>query len=84
MLEEEPYFWRAKTHIYELAAGSRHVRLPIDTVPERNILVFEHLDTKRLVEVEQDLSLSQVKRILHCTLQGIADLHARKLWKGGN
>lgn len=83
MLEEDPYTWEAEKDAYDLAAGSRHVRLPIDAVPERKILVFENLDTKPLPEVEQDLSLAQIKHILHCTLQGIADLHERNIFYGG-
>lgn len=69
--------------MYDLATGSRYVRLPIDVVPERHIFVFEYLDSHLLNVVQQDLSLPQVKRILHCTLQGIADLHARRILHNG-
>lgn len=83
MLKEIPQDWRARTEIYKIAADCPHVRLPIDAVPEKHILVFEYLDKHLLDLVQENIPLTHIKRILYDTLRGIASLHARGILHNG-
>lgn len=51
------------------------VRLPVDTIPDRPILVYEYLDQDLLNLVQGQVSVRARKQILKAILEGIADLH---------
>ncbi|EUC45298.1 hypothetical protein COCMIDRAFT_5499 [Bipolaris oryzae ATCC 44560] len=55
------------------------VRLPVDTIPDRPILVYEYLDQDLLNLVQSQVSMQARKEILKAILQGIADLHDRDI-----
>ncbi|EUC38679.1 hypothetical protein COCCADRAFT_682 [Bipolaris zeicola 26-R-13] len=55
------------------------VRLPVDTIPDRPILVYEYLDKDLINQVQGQASLRARKEILKAILEGIADLHDRDI-----
>ncbi|KAF5850128.1 hypothetical protein GGP41_002412 [Bipolaris sorokiniana] len=55
------------------------VQLPVDTIPDRPILVCEYLDEDLLRLVRGQVSVRARKEILKAILQGIADLHDRDI-----
>jgi phage terminase Nu1 subunit (DNA packaging protein) len=83
VLKEILQDWRAQNDIYSITAECRHIRLPIDAVPDRHILIFEYLEKHELDLVKEDIPLTFIKRILHHTLQEIAGLHARGVSHNG-
>lgn len=83
VLKEIPQDRNVRTEIYRIAAGCPHVRLPIDAVPEKHMLVFEYLEKHLLDLAQENIPLTLVKRILYDTLRGIASLHARGISHNG-
>ncbi|KAF1347260.1 kinase-like protein [Lizonia empirigonia] len=56
---------------------TRHIRLPLDTIPDQRIFVYEYLDDDFLSLVRNQIPVRARKEILNATLQGIADMHDR-------
>ncbi|KAF1362380.1 kinase-like protein [Lizonia empirigonia] len=53
------------------------IRLPLDTIPDQRIFVYEYLDDDFLSLVRNQIPVRARKEILNATLQGIADMHDR-------
>ncbi|WPH00773.1 Hypothetical protein R9X50_00360300 [Acrodontium crateriforme] len=75
VLKEIPQDWATRNDVYHRAADCHHIRLPIDTVPEKRMLVFKYSNEELLSLVQKDLPRALVKRILKSTFHGIAALH---------
>lgn len=58
-----------------LDGNASHVRLAVDTIPNKSMFVFEHFTDHLLNLVQKDLPLVVIKRILKNALTGIAELH---------
>ncbi|GAB1739782.1 hypothetical protein NU219Hw_g4719t1 [Hortaea werneckii] len=64
----------------QLQYGSpNRLRLPIDTIPQQRIFVYEHLESDFLNLLRQRPSLDARRRILRTSLEAIADLHKRDI-----
>ena len=51
------------------------IRLPLDTIPDQRIFVYEYLNDDILSLVRNQIPMRARKEILKATLQGIADMH---------
>ena len=60
---------------HRLRGNASHVRLAVDTIPDKSMFVFEHLTGHLLNLAQKDLSLAAIKRILKDALTGLAELH---------
>ncbi|KAJ6179650.1 hypothetical protein N7519_010111 [Penicillium mononematosum] len=58
-----------------LRGNASHVRLAIDTIPNKSMFVFEHFTDHLLTLVQKDLPLMVIKRVLRDALAGLAELH---------
>lgn len=58
---------------------SPHLRVCQDTIPERNIFVFDYMKDEYLSMASMDLPLPLTKRILKDVLRGLAELHSRRV-----
>jgi hypothetical protein len=54
---------------------SRRVRLPLDTILDQRIFVYEYLDNTVLSLVRNQITLRAWKVFLKAALQGLADWH---------
>ncbi|EXJ80684.1 CMGC protein kinase [Capronia epimyces CBS 606.96] len=54
-----------------------HIRLPLDTIPDQRIFVYQYLDDDFLSLVKKKIPMKARKKILQASLQGIAELHDR-------
>jgi serine/threonine protein kinase len=78
--------WNARLEIYKrIGSSSPFVRDLVDTVPERKLLIFDHLQTNllQLAAQEQKVPQSIMRYILKCTLCGIAALHEKDIIHNG-
>ncbi|RMY59964.1 hypothetical protein D0863_11758, partial [Hortaea werneckii] len=65
----------------QLQHGSnKRLRLPIDTIPQRRIFIYEHLESDFLNFLRQRPSMHARRRILRTSLEAIADLHERNIF----
>jgi tRNA A-37 threonylcarbamoyl transferase component Bud32 len=55
------------------------MRLPLDTIPDQRIFVYEYLNDDFLSLVQNQIPVRARKEILKATLQGIADMHDRDI-----
>ncbi|RDW83584.1 uncharacterized protein DSM5745_03910 [Aspergillus mulundensis] len=62
-----------------LRGNGSHVRLALDTIPEKSMFVFEHFTGHLLNLAQKDLPLLVTKRILKDALTGLAELHDRDI-----
>lgn len=83
MLKDIPQDWAYRNQVYDMAKDCAHIRLPIDTVVNRRILVFEYVEEHLLNVAQRNLSLNQMKCILKGTLEGIACLHRLRIVHNG-
>ncbi|KNG88038.1 hypothetical protein ANOM_004084 [Aspergillus nomiae NRRL 13137] len=58
-----------------LRGNASHVRLAVDTIPDKSMFVFEHFTGHLLALAQKDLPLVVIKRILKNALTGLAELH---------
>lgn len=83
VLKEIPQDLEIRASIYHRIGRHPNVRALIDTVPDRRMFVFRHLNENLLGFVQRDLSLKLIERILKCALQGLAALHEQDLVHNG-
>lgn len=83
-MKEVPQDWNARLQIYNLIGSNPFIRNLVDTVPERKIFVFDHLQTNLLQLAQKDLPQSAMKHILKCTLSGIAAMHEKGIVHNGS
>lgn len=58
-----------------LRGNASHVRLAVDTIPDKSMFVFEHFTGHLLTLAQKNLPLVMIKRILKDALTGLAELH---------
>ncbi|GAB1193699.1 hypothetical protein APSETT444_002924 [Aspergillus pseudonomiae] len=58
-----------------LRGNASHVRLAVDTIPDKSMFVFEHFTGHLLALAQKDLPLVVIKRILKNALTGLVELH---------
>lgn len=56
-----------------------NLRLPSDTIPGKQILVYKYLTEDFLSLVKQQMLIAERKKVLKACLQGIAGLHDRDI-----
>lgn len=56
-----------------------NIRLPYDTIPNRETLVYRYLTDDFLTLVRKRPSIQARKQILKASLRGIAELHSRDI-----
>lgn len=83
VLKEIPQDFDVRSSIYNRLGSHAHVRTPVDTVPARQMFVFEYLDETLLGFAERRISLALTKRILQCALHGLAGVHEADLVHNG-
>ncbi|KAE8150251.1 kinase-like protein [Aspergillus avenaceus] len=59
--------------------NASHVRLAVDTIPDKSMFVFEHFTDHLLTLAQKDLPLVAIKGILKNALTGLAELHDRDI-----
>lgn len=84
MLKEIPQNLQARHDIYRRTINCPHVRKLSDTIPERQIFVFEYLDEDLLHLARKDLPITRIKQILKYTLLGLAALHKQDIVHTGD
>lgn len=62
-----------------LRGNASHVRLAVDTIPDRSMFVFEHFTGHLLTLAQKNLPLVVIKRILKDALTGLAKLHEQDI-----
>lgn len=65
--------------IYDQIKDCPCVRQPLDSVPDRRILVFEYLAHHLLDFAQQDIGIKQTKIVLWSVLRALAALHERNI-----
>jgi hypothetical protein len=55
------------------------IRIPLDTIPDRDILVYRYLTEDFLSLAKKQIPIQARKQILKTSLQGIAELHDRDI-----
>lgn len=58
-----------------LCGNASHVRLAVDTIPDKSMLVFEHFTDGLLTLAQKVLPLVMIKRILKNALTGLTEFH---------
>ncbi|KAJ5952025.1 uncharacterized protein N7479_010438 [Penicillium vulpinum] len=58
-----------------LHGNTSHVRLAVDTIPDKSMFVFEHFTGHLLTLAQKDLPLMLTKKVLKNVLTGLAELH---------
>ncbi|KAB8265362.1 kinase-like protein [Aspergillus pseudonomiae] len=58
-----------------LRGNASHVRLAVDTIPDKSMFVFEHFTGHLLALAQKDLPLVVIKRILKNAPTGLVELH---------
>ncbi|EGP84582.1 uncharacterized protein MYCGRDRAFT_75862 [Zymoseptoria tritici IPO323] len=77
VVKEIPQDWKARNEIYRRTSRCSHIRLPIDSIPESRMLIFEYIEEDLLSLIQQrEVPMKQIKRALKWTLEGISQLHA--------
>ncbi|CRL24102.1 Serine/threonine-protein kinase, Ulk1/Ulk2 [Penicillium camemberti] len=83
--------YRASTYIHpvnfedlqevnnRLRGNASHVRLAVDTIPDKSMFVFEHFTDHLLTLAQKDFPITVIKRILKNALTGLAELHDRDI-----
>jgi len=84
VLKEIPQDFNIRVGIYGRAGSCPHVRALLDTVPERQMFVFEYLNEDLLQLAQKDLPVAVTKRILKCALRGLMALHEQDIVHNGN
>jgi hypothetical protein len=64
-------------HVYEDVRTAQHVRQVCDTVPERAMLVLQHMPQNLLELIPHEIPALLTKSILYDALKGIAELHVK-------
>ncbi|KAK2809482.1 hypothetical protein FQN50_003750 [Emmonsiellopsis sp. PD_5] len=58
---------------------STYLRLPCDTIPDQNILVYKYFTSDFLSLVRKQVPIQARKQVLKASLQGIAELHSHDI-----
>lgn len=74
-----PYLKNWNEKIRERLPNSPYLRLPVDHIPEENILVYKYLTGDFMRLVESGISLKAAKQIIKAALTGLAELHDREI-----
>lgn len=62
-----------------LRGNASHVRLSMDTIPDKSMFVFDHFTGHLLTLAQKNLPLAVIKRILKDALTGLAELHEQDI-----
>ncbi|EKG12718.1 hypothetical protein MPH_10131, partial [Macrophomina phaseolina MS6] len=65
--------------MYDNLRACPNIRISQDTVSKQSIFVFPYMSDDLLSLVRLDLPIAVIKRILHCTLRGLAALHDQNI-----
>ena len=84
VLKEIPQDFNIRLGIYRRVSSCPHVRTLSDTVPDRQMFVFQYLNENLLQLAQNDLSVALRKRVLKCALRGLAALHEQDIVHNGN
>ncbi|EMF11596.1 kinase-like protein [Sphaerulina musiva SO2202] len=85
VLKEISQEWDVRLGIYErIGNNCPYLRNLVDTIPERQMFVFEYLEDNLLLLARQEdeqppVPPSAMKYILKCILKGLAELHSKDI-----
>lgn len=68
-----------KEDIWPRLHDTPHLRLPLDTIPDQRVFVYEYLNDDFLTLVRKNIPLQIKKQVLKDTLRGICNLHDRDI-----
>lgn len=89
VLKEISQEWDTRLGIYErIGNNCPYLRNLVDTIPERQMFVFEYLEDNLLPLARQEqeqppVPPSVMKYILKCILKGLAELHSKDIIHNG-
>ena len=83
VLKEIPQDFNIRLGIYRRVSSCPHVRALSDTVPDRQMFVFQYLNENLLHLAQNDLSAALRKQVLKCALRGLAALHEQDIVHNG-
>lgn len=89
VLKEISQEWDTRLGIYErIGNNCPYLRNLVDTIPERQMFVFDYLEDNLLLLARQEqeqptVPPSVMKYILKCTLKGLAELHSKDIIHNG-
>ncbi|OAL47917.1 kinase-like protein [Pyrenochaeta sp. DS3sAY3a] len=84
LIQERPHFGcnmflAFNENIRPKLSQTARIRLPLDTIPDQRIFVYQYLKDDFLSLVRNEIPMRARKEILKATLQGITDMHDRDI-----